>query len=102
MAEPGHKTLRVPATHPIFTGHFPDRPIVPGVMLLEWVLDEIARARACARSALRIREAKFFAPLQPEQTATLQFEPGDRRCTFSIHHGAVTVARGILEWDARD
>jgi len=102
MAEPDQKTLRVPAAHPVFSGHFPGRPIVPGVMLLEWVLDEIARLRGCAPSALRIREAKFFAPLQPEQTAMLQFEPGDRRCTFSIHHGAVTVARGILEWDVRD
>jgi len=102
MAEPERKPLRVPAAHPIFTGHFPGRPIVPGVMLLEWVLDECARMRTCAPSALRIREAKFFAPLQPDQSATLQLERGERRCTFNIHHGTVTIARGILEWDARD
>ena len=102
MAEPDQKTLRVPASHPVFTGHFPGRPIVPGVMLLEWVLDEIARLRGCAPSALRIREAKFFAPLQPGQCATLQLEPDDGRCTFSIQHGGVTIARGILEWVARD
>ena len=102
MAEAGQRTLRVPAAHPVFTGHFPGRPIVPGVMLLEWVLDEFARERACAPSALRIREAKFFTPLQPEQCATLQLDPGDGRCAFSIHHGTVTVARGIVEWDVRD
>jgi len=102
MAEADQKTLCVPAAHPIFTGHFPGRPIVPGVMLLEWVLDECARVRGCAPSALRIREAKFFAPLQPDQSATLLLESGDRRCAFEIQHGTVSIARGILEWDARD
>ena len=100
MAEAYPRTLRVPAGHPVFSGHFPGRPIVPGVMLLEWVVEECARLRACAPSTLRVREAKFFTPLQPEQTAVLQLESGESRCTFSISYRKATIARGILEWDA--
>ena len=102
MAEPRVKTLSVPASHPIFAGHFPDRPIVPGVMLLEWVLDEIARARHCARGALRIREAKFFTPLGPAENAGLRLELAPSRCTFAIHRDSHTIARGVVDWPAHD
>ena len=99
MAErPG--TFCLPATHPVFAGHFPGRPIVPGVMLLEWVLEECARPCGCATSALRVREAKFFRPLQPAQSAQLQLETGQGRRAFRIVHGDATIASGVVEWDA--
>jgi 3-hydroxyacyl-[acyl-carrier-protein] dehydratase len=94
------KTLSVAAGHPIFAGHFPGRPIVPGVMLLEWVLAGIAQARHCPPSALRLREAKFFTPLGPAENAELRLELADSRCTFSIHREAVTIARGVVDWAA--
>ena len=102
MDEPDTRTLIVPADHPIFPGHFPGRPIVPGVMLLEWVLAEIARRRGCATSTLRVREAKFLATLPPGARAELRCELTPGRCTFSIQHGTVIITRGILEWDAGD
>jgi len=30
--------LAVPADHPAFAGHFPDRPILPGVVQIDWAL----------------------------------------------------------------
>ena len=95
-------SLQVPASHPIFGGHFPGRPIVPGVMLLEWVLEEVARTRQCAPSALRLREAKFFTPLGPGDSAELRLEAGDARCAFTIHRDAATIARGVIDWPAND
>jgi 3-hydroxyacyl-[acyl-carrier-protein] dehydratase len=89
----------VPAEHPIFAGHFPGEPMVPGVMLLEWVLTEVADLLGRMPAALRVREAKFFAPLRPEQRAELHFDPGDARCGFEIRCDSVAIARGVLEWD---
>ncbi len=94
------KTWSLPPEHPVFRGHFPGNPIVPGVMLLEWVLGEVAQALSRAPAALRIREAKFFTPLAPTQLAELRCDMGEQRCSFSIQHGPVPIARGVLEWTA--
>ena len=95
--------FEVAADHPVFAGHFPGRPIVPGVMLLEWVLVEVGGALGRAPRQLRVREAKFFAPLEPAQRAQLRFElPAEgTRCAFDIRREATPIARGTLEWDAR-
>ena len=99
MAEPMTRRMSVPPEHPVFQGHFPGNPIVPGVMLLEWVLCEVAQALGRAPAALRIREAKFFTPLAPSQEAELAYELNEQRCTFDIHCQATRIAGGVLEWD---
>ena len=93
-------SFEVAADHPVFAGHFPGRPIVPGVMLLEWVLEAAARHLLRSPASLRVREAKFFTPLAPAERAELLLEPGERRCAFQVRHGEVAIARGLLEWDA--
>lgn len=98
-------SFEIPADHAIFAGHFPGRPIVPGVMLLEWAQAEISHSLSRAPHELRVREVKFFAPLEPGQRAQLRFDPpasDATRCAFDIRRDAVMVARGTLEWSARD
>jgi 3-hydroxyacyl-[acyl-carrier-protein] dehydratase len=93
------------ADHAIFAGHFPGRPIVPGVMLLEWAQAEIGRALGRTPHELRVREVKFFAPLEPGQLAQLRFDPPPAdatRCAFDVRRDAAVVARGMLEWNPRD
>jgi 3-hydroxyacyl-[acyl-carrier-protein] dehydratase len=94
--------FEVAADHPVFAGHFPGRPIVPGVMLLEWAQDQIGQSLGRAPHQLRVREAKFFTPLEPGQRARLRFEPPARdasRCAFDIRRDETLIARGTLEWE---
>lgn len=61
-------TFRFPAADPTFAGHFPTRPLLPGIFQVE-----IARyaAELVARRPLRLREvikAKFLRPILPEET----------------------------------
>lgn len=61
-------TWTVPADHPAFAGHFPSRPIVPGVVLLDQALLFAAQMRGVPSTAgWQIAQAKFFVPVGPSQ-----------------------------------
>jgi len=90
-------TLCVPASDPVFAGHFPGRPIVPGVVLLDWTLREMGRALGCAPHSLRILEGKFFATLRPDELAELYIDGAGSRRAFRIRHSGTLLASGIVE-----
>ena len=45
--------LEAPLNHPCYEGHFPGNPVVPGVLLLELVVDVIGRGAPHAVSAVK-------------------------------------------------
>lgn len=65
----------VPATHPALPGHFPGRPVVPGVVLLDLAF-AAARREFGLGPARRLLRAKFTAPVLPEQEVTLRLVRG--------------------------
>ena len=60
------------AEHPSLPGHFPDVPVVPGVVILDEVLTALAEWRGDCQLAV-IRAVKFLVPLKPEQPFTVCF-----------------------------
>jgi 3-hydroxymyristoyl/3-hydroxydecanoyl-(acyl carrier protein) dehydratase len=87
--------LRINATHPALPGHFPGQPLVPGVVLLEQVALAL-RAWRDQRLA-RVVEAKFLAPLLPDETAMVRLTSADTRVRFEIRRGDSLLARGLVE-----
>lgn len=94
-----HTTLCFAAGHPSLPGHFPGRPLVAGVLLLEKVAEAL-RAWRGERLAC-VREAKFVAPLRPEESAELRLTPAGAQVRFELHRDGTLLARGLVE-GARD
>lgn len=88
-------TIRIAADHPCLPGHFPGRPLVPGVVLL----DHVARALRDQYGVrlTRIVDAKFLAPLRPDREARLQVTGAPPRLRFEIRAGDELLARGRVE-----
>jgi 3-hydroxymyristoyl/3-hydroxydecanoyl-(acyl carrier protein) dehydratase len=86
--------LRIPASHPALPGHFPGRPIVPAVVLLQWVLDEAERWLGHELVARALPQAKFSAPLLPEQDAKLELSLAGNELRFSVTRASEVVTRG--------
>lgn len=87
----------VPVDLPAFDGHFPGRPIVPGVVLLDRVL-ELAQARVGgAVASWSIDQAKFYHPVGPGERLTfLLRERTVGGLSFSVVSGDQDVAAGVL------
>lgn len=85
----------VPADHPALPGHFPGRPIVPGVVLLGWVLEQARCRLEFGPGASRWQRIKFVQPVGPEQPIRLELDGDSGGFSFLIKlEDGSLVARG--------
>jgi 3-hydroxymyristoyl/3-hydroxydecanoyl-(acyl carrier protein) dehydratase len=65
---------RVPLDHPAFAGHFPGKPIIPGVLLLDRALNAIAAQTGMPLDQCEVRSVKFLSPARPGDELTVRFD----------------------------
>jgi len=83
----------IPSDHPSLPGHFPGRPIVPGVVVLDHVIAAI-EAREGPLGALRLPQVKFLKPLLPGEPAEIQITGAAPRWKFRVVRGDTLVSSG--------
>jgi 3-hydroxymyristoyl/3-hydroxydecanoyl-(acyl carrier protein) dehydratase len=91
--------VEIGADDPAFDGHFPGRPILPGVALLARVL-EGALGDAALAAAIgptpRLSIVKFLAPVGPGATLAIRFRLGPRSLDWQLAEGPRDVASGQI------
>lgn len=86
-----------PADHPAFAGHFPGRPILPGVVLLDRALALAAAHCALDPATLRLAGVKFLSPVAPgEALAFALRQTANGGVQFDVRCGERAVAAGTL------
>ena len=86
----------VPAEHPALPGHFPGRPIVPGVLLLDAVM------QAAGLGEGRLLRAKFLAPvLSGDPVEILLARRAPDRIGFACRCRGATVLTGEFACPSR-
>jgi 3-hydroxyacyl-[acyl-carrier-protein] dehydratase len=83
----------IPSDHPSLPGHFPGRPVVPGVIVLERVLEAI-EARHGPLGPLRLPQVKFVQPLLPGEIADVTITGDAPRWRFRVSRGETLLVRG--------
>jgi 3-hydroxyacyl-[acyl-carrier-protein] dehydratase len=89
--------LCIGADHPSLAGHFPGNPVVPGVVLVDHVLDAVEAWLGELPEPLRLPQVKFLQPLLPEQPAEIMLARSGARLRFRITRGDELIASGELD-----
>ena|ERR687898_2687808 len=97
MGEQYQATFSIPANHPALPGHFPGAPVVPGVVLLDLVLQTSEAWLGSPLKASGVRYVKFHFPLLPEQRAELMLELGTHQLAFRIARAEQLIAQGVFD-----
>jgi 3-hydroxyacyl-[acyl-carrier-protein] dehydratase len=87
--------INAPVNHPSYDGHFPGNPVVPGVVLLELIVEALARGAPRA-----ISHVKFHRALKPGDAFGLDWEAAGERLKFRCDRAGELIAEGALIFGA--
>jgi beta-hydroxyacyl-ACP dehydratase FabZ len=89
----------VTVNEPFFAGHFPDFPVMPGVMIIEamaqvagvLVLSQIEDRKNKLVLLASVNEAKFRKPVRPGDQLRIEMKVAKRKATIAKMFGTATV-----------
>ena len=89
------RDMAAPLEHPSYIGHFPDRPVLPGVVLLDLITEAIGLGAPRA-----ITSTKFHRALKPGDGFVLHWKIAGPSVSFRCERDAEMIAEGRLEFGA--
>ncbi len=94
------KSYRIMASHPCFAGHFPGNPIVPGVVILEYVQKQLLNVIDGYRIST-LAQAKFIRSISPEEDFSItltQTTKGTIKFLCANNAGNVMTGYFVIEY----
>ena len=89
-------TFTIQASHPSLKGHFPNNPIVPGVVILDEVIN-IVKTLKPELTITSMPMVKFLHPLLAEQQVTVEItKKSDNKISFNCSHDEIKLVTGQL------
>jgi acyl dehydratase len=98
-------TARIPESSPLFTGHFPGHPILPGIAHLALVTRALSDWQGREVALAGVRSLKLRRPVGPGETLAVRLsglsgvgDAGDGGVGFVLEREGETVSRGTVAW----
>jgi 3-hydroxyacyl-[acyl-carrier-protein] dehydratase len=93
--------FRFAADDPTFAGHFPTRPLLPGVFQLEMARFAAELLLKCPLAVREITKAKFLRPIIPAETVRVELKLSEKPDTMQLrarfYVGGQPAGETILE-----
>src|SRR5271169_1907981 len=94
----------VTINEPFFNGHFPDFPVMPGVLIVEamaqvagvLVLSQIPDRKDKLVLLAAVEEAKFRKPVRPVDQLRIEMKVAKRKATVAKMYGTATVDGAVV------
>jgi len=94
----------VTANEPFFSGHFPDYPVMPGVLIIEsmaqvagvLVLKQIPDRHNKLVLLATVEQAKFRRPVRPGDQLRIEMKVSKRKATMAKMNGTATVDGAVV------
>jgi len=97
-----HLQLKIPANLGYFEGHFPNCPLLPGVVQISWAI-ELGRVHVPFTGRFRaLRAVKFMRVILPGSTVALEldYEAAAGELTFIYRLDGRECSNGTVVFDA--
>jgi len=97
-------TKNVTINEPFFVGHFPDFPVMPGVLIVEamaqvagvLVLSQMEDRKNKVVLLAAVEEAKFRRPVRPGDSLRIEMKVARRKQTIAKMFGTATVDGAVV------
>jgi 3-hydroxymyristoyl/3-hydroxydecanoyl-(acyl carrier protein) dehydratase len=93
--------INIPSSAPIFTGHFPGKPLVPAVY--QMALCTTAVAKYYDGKFIQVRRSRFLAPCVPDVCYNVIISIEDAAASFvagcAIRQGTVIHSKIVLSYE---
>jgi 3-hydroxymyristoyl/3-hydroxydecanoyl-(acyl carrier protein) dehydratase len=95
--------LTVPADLYYFRGHFPECPLLPGVVQVTWAIEFARQHLPCTGDFRSLSAVKFTRVIQPGSTVTLalEFDSATQRLDFEYRGSAGSCSVGTAHFNAQ-
>lgn len=88
--------LTIPIEHDSFPDHFPGAPLVPGALLLKWILKSLSENQAV--QVHYIKQVKFLAPVKPGDRVKLNvIRSKNVQLAIDAYVDEIPVLKGLFE-----
>jgi 3-hydroxymyristoyl/3-hydroxydecanoyl-(acyl carrier protein) dehydratase len=87
--------IQTPLEHPCYAGHFPGNPIVPGVVLLDLIVEALGRG-----APRLLGSVKFHRAVRPGDAFTLRWQSSGEKLNFRGVDGEQLLVEGTASFGA--
>jgi 3-hydroxyacyl-[acyl-carrier-protein] dehydratase len=94
------RTLTIAKDHAALPGHFPGYPVVPGVVILDEVIETLKQQHRHSVFVTGLPAVKLCSPLKPDEplVITIESEDGGTAAAFTCRVGSRLVACGSISF----